>query len=765
MTEINRHREPVRYELVADSDEMGSAESTLASIHRHLRGRYHVAVATSLAFAGLVSVVAWHATKPNYESSGVVRVDPVHATTMHDPDGLPNSSLMAAYVAEQAMILRGRSVLETAAADPMLRATGWPSGDEGIAALEGSMTVEEPRGQNIVTLRLRNNEPARARAAVDAVLRAYQTEAGGPSARERRIRLDSLERRKVELLQHIEGLETSLLEASKGTGVELIERSHINKVEELIAIESQLHDLQSRRDAVSSGEIVPTLDPQASAPADASGAALLTRLTRQQDEIIARIDALNSRYSPRHPIIRDLEAELETVRIRISGLTGLGLGNGTGIDFTAGRLPDGTGIDFGHADETGDEQAMLAATGGLSALDRIDSLIAAANDRRERLRTEIADLSRRRASINTLRDRVDSAQLRLTDLDRRIEVIEASDSADATGVNIATWGDLPVAPIRDRRSQLAIAGGLAGAGFGVLLVLGVSALNPRIRYADDMASVAGAPAIAAILPDMSSGSPHADARSTRGIHQLRSIIELDTVTPEQNVVVVTGCARGEGRTSTALALATGLARSGRRTLVVDADLHGLKLSRELMLDGEPGLVEALGVNPGDARVHETAEPGLWALPVGIRGVIGEEVLSRPRLQWLLNTLRTRFDAIVVDTGPMLSSAEGPTLAGVADRTILIVERGIRASAVSAALDRLRQVSARCVGVVLNRADEADFRHLELGSETVVTRRGTIVETRPSAVSPAGRSSALAALGGRPAGTVIRETTTTGRTAA
>ena len=106
--------------------------------------------------------------------------------------------------------------------------------------------------------------------------------------------------------------------------------------------------------------------------------------------------------------------------------------------------------------------------------------------------------------------------------------------------------------------------------------------------------------------------------------------------------------------------------------MVDADLTNSKLSRELLLDNEPGLVEALGVNPSDARVHETSETGLWALPVGLRGVIGEEVLSRPRLQWLLDTLRSRFDAIVVDTGPMLASAEGPTLAGVADRTVLVI---------------------------------------------------------------------------------------------
>lgn len=746
MTETNRHREPVRYELVAETDEVTSAESVFTAAHRHLRGRYHVAGVAAVVFAAAFAVGAWHGTKPQYESTGLVRIDPVPATTMHDPDGLPLPSLMAAYVAEQAMILRGRTVLESAAADPLLRAAGWPSGDHGIAALEQTLEVADPRGQNIISLSVLDTDPNRAREAVDAVLRSYEAEAGGPAERERRLRLQSLEQRRSDLELRIAQYETDLIEASQGTSPELIERMHINKVEELIALDAQIQDLRTRLAAIESG------DPSAASAASAATAStpgdsgLLATLNQQQNEILARIDAMSVRYGARHPMIRDLEAELETVRIRIAALTGT-------LPESTPLVPDTAvagGIDVGFSDMAEAVGAGgISAIGGLTPADRFQSLLQSTTQRRDTLRGEISELSRRRVAINTLRERSNDAQMRLSEIDRRIDVIQASAQTDSTGVTIATWGDLPVTPKRDRRAQLAVAGGFAGASFGVLLVLGLSAVAPRIRFSDDLPLVKGAPPIAAILPDMSEGGAAADIRSTRGIHQLRSIVELDTVQPDRNVVVVTGCARGEGRTSIALALATGLARSGRRTLVVDADLTNSKLSRELLLDNEPGLVEALGVNPSDARVHETSETGLWALPVGLRGVIGEEVLSRPRLQWLLDTLRSRFDAIVVDTGPMLASAEGPTLAGVADRTVLVIERGVRAATVSTALDRLRQVSARCIGVVLNRAEESDFRDLEVRSETYVPRRGTIVETRPSAFAPAGRSSAVAATTARP----------------
>ena len=746
MTDANRHREPVRYELVAESDEIGSAESTIAAVHRRLRGRYHVAAAASLVFAGIAATAGWHVSRPTYESSGLVRVDPVPATTLHDPDGLPVPSLMQAYVAEQATILGGRTVIEQAVADPLLRATGWPSGDAGVAALEASLHVEQPRGQNILDVSVSSTEPARSRAAVDAVLRAYGEEARGPADRERAMRLASLESRKRELIERIEQLEAEQLEASRGTGVELVERMHVTRVEELIAIDRQIDDLRARRTAIKAGD---ELGEVVVDPATTDGdEPQRQRLIRQQEEIRGRMESLNDRYGPRHPIIRELEAELETVRIRIAALDGTAVGL-AGFD-EPDVLGPGDGIDVGGVLEGLEpDEAALAATGGLTALERIDHLLARAEERKGALRSEIADLSRRRVAISTLGDRIEDARMRLSDIERRTEILEASSDLDSTGVTIATWGDLPVAPARDRRAQLAIAGGLAGGFFGIVAVIGLGSISPRVRFADDMAFVPGAPLIAALLPDMKQGGAAAEIRSTRGIHQLRSIVELDTVRPEHNVVAITGCVRGDGRTSTALALATGLARSGRRTLVIDADLTSPKLTRELMLDDEPGLVEALGVDPSESRVHETGETGLWALPVGLRAGAGEEVLSRPRLQWLLDTLRTRFDAIVIDTGPMLASAEGPTLAGVADRTVLVVPRGVRASVVRAALDRLRQVSAHCVGVVLNRADETDFRDQETGGTGTVRRGRAIVETRPSTLSPAGRPSSLAALGGRP----------------
>ncbi len=752
MTDVNRHREPVRYELVAEPEEIGSAESTITAIHRRLRGRYHVAAAAGLVFAGLAATAGWHASRPTFESRGLVRIDPVPATTMHDPDSLPVPSLMQAYVAEQSTILGGRTVVEQAVADPLLRAAGWPSGDRGVAALEGSLEIVQPRGQNILNVSVSSPEPTRARAAVDAVLRAYQEQAAGPAERERSVRLTSLESRRAELIDRIEALEAEQLEASRGTGPELVERMHVTRVEELIAIDRQIDDLRARRTAIKTGD-----DPAAAAAATGAidrpaGDPQRQRLIRQRDEIRARIDSMSDRYGPRHPIIRELEAELETVRIRIAALDGTGIGPLTG--GVPERLGPGDGIDVGGP---GDALAGLAldeedlvATGGLTALERIDNLIARAEERKTAVHDEIADLSRRRVAINTLADRIEDAQVRLSNVERRIGILSASSDLDSTGVTIATWGDLPVSPARDRRAQLAIAGGLAGGFFGVVAVIGLGSINPRIRYTDDLSFVPGAPAVAAILPDMASGGAAAEARSTRGVHHLRSIIELDTVRPDRNVVAVTGCTRGEGRTSTALALATGLARSGRRTLVIDGDITSPKLTRELVLDDEPGLVEALGVDPSEGRVHETGEPGLWALPMGLRGVHGEEVLSRPRLVWLLDTLRTRFDAIVIDTGPMLASSEGPTFAGVADRTVLVVERGVRASAVRAALDRLRQVSARCVGLVVNRADDADFRDLEVGGSTPTRRGRAMVETRPSALAPSGRPSSLAALGGAPA---------------
>ena len=141
------------------------------------------------------------------------------------------------------------------------------------------------------------------------------------------------------------------------------------------------------------------------------------------------------------------------------------------------------------------------------------------------------------------------------------------------------------------------------------------------------------------------------------------------------------------------------------------------------------------MGPRTARglVHRTRLANLGALPIVSAHGLRPEDLSRHRLIWLLDALRSRFDAIIVDTGPLLTSIEAALVCAVSDRVILLVGRNQRLDLVQGSLARLEQVGANCAGLVFNRASESDCGRYEAAScEAASPIARLIPGTRPAA---------------------------------
>jgi Mrp family chromosome partitioning ATPase len=170
---------------------------------------------------------------------------------------------------------------------------------------------------------------------------------------------------------------------------------------------------------------------------------------------------------------------------------------------------------------------------------------------------------------------------------------------------------------------------------------------------------------------------------------------------------VTSSSAGEGKTHLALALGMSFAMSGRRTLLIDADLVGRALTSQLSLKSSKGLSEAVGAKTLNGEVH-AVQPNLWALPVGIAADFRAEQLSSSMMTKLLDQAREAFDTIIIDSGPIMGSLEANLASSLSDRVVMVVARGQDSKAVRAALNRLRNIGATCAGLVFNRALSKDF---------------------------------------------------------
>jgi capsular exopolysaccharide synthesis family protein len=173
------------------------------------------------------------------------------------------------------------------------------------------------------------------------------------------------------------------------------------------------------------------------------------------------------------------------------------------------------------------------------------------------------------------------------------------------------------------------------------------------------------------------------------------------------VIVVTSARAAEGKTVTSLNLATALAQSGSRVLLIEADLRHPRCHRMLGLYTGPGLSNYLAGQHDDldAMVHYLEPPGLAFIPSGPIPPNPAELLGSARMHELLRACRARYDFVIVDTPPVLPVTDAVVVAPRADGVILVVKgNATPRQLVRRAHERLAQTGARLLGTIVNNVD-------------------------------------------------------------
>jgi len=155
------------------------------------------------------------------------------------------------------------------------------------------------------------------------------------------------------------------------------------------------------------------------------------------------------------------------------------------------------------------------------------------------------------------------------------------------------------------------------------------------------------------------------------------ILYADPVAPV-NVVMVTSPGRGEGKTLTVGNLGLAMAQEWqRRICIVDADLRRPQMHRLFGLPDGPGLCDVL---TGHATLEEALvtleEHQVTILPAGNVPAHPAELLGTTAMRRMMETLRSQFDRVVIDTAPATPLADVSILAPLVDRVLLVVRAGV-----------------------------------------------------------------------------------------
>lgn len=269
--------------------------------------------------------------------------------------------------------------------------------------------------------------------------------------------------------------------------------------------------------------------------------------------------------------------------------------------------------------------------------------------------------------------------------------------------------DQPTSPESPKPLLNIALGALLGLLVGVALAVARDILDNRIKEPEALGKVADAPLMGVIVEDpwteRHAIATRAGNRNIRAenFRQLRANLQFANVDEHPRVIAVTSSVPEEGKTTVAINLASTLAEAGFSVCLVDADLRRPTVAKVLGLVSPVGLTSVLiqQIALSDALQH--AGSTLYVLASGPTPPNPSEVLASSYVRDVIRSLLESVDYVIIDTAPLLPVADGSEVAALADGTLLVARHGITTDTnVQRAVQTLRRVDAKLIGVVLNR---------------------------------------------------------------
>lgn len=687
-----------------------ASPNPLLLVHRALRGRYFLALAIGAALAIPGAIVGYKLMEPVYTSTGMVTIDPSQPVILDPNEANETITGFDSFIRSQSRVLQSPHVMQNAAV--ILSERGlWTADNTGRSRLTGLVKVDVPRASRDMFVSVTHSNPRLAQEIANAVLTAYIDVAVTSADAEWKSREDALEaiirNAEFERNTHLNNVR-SLTEAE---GTVDLGRHRLYLQEQIESLDREIQSL--RIELAAFGERDASEDAQAEqreltkedfAQIDPE----LQDLMGQERTLEQRLASLALRVTEKHRDRLAAQAELDLLRSRIDArleeLQSLGLTQvvgGTGLSGRRQRL------------------AVLEAI------------------RSDRTR-EAKRLSVQAVQIEREQDAAAAAESRLHRASQRLQSLRTERTYQNEGrIRISQQADTPFGPSKDRRKPLAAMGAAGGFGLSLSAFAALGILRARYRFVSDLEEETSGPPVLGLVPEVENGRIEGDEAARAGVHQIRSLLESMSSPGNGRIFVITSATEAEGKSTLAAALAASMAQAGRHTLLVDADLVGQGVTSRLSARSLPGLSDRMVHAHDNGEIHEVeGRVNLDLMPAGVAEGFNPEQLSGQALADLLAGLRSKYDTIVIDTGPILGSLEANAVVPLADHVVLVVSRGQNTRLVKVAIERLRRFQAGRIGLVFNRASRVDImRSTSAASISVRSRAASRPASKPTEALP------------------------------
>jgi len=280
-------------------------------------------------------------------------------------------------------------------------------------------------------------------------------------------------------------------------------------------------------------------------------------------------------------------------------------------------------------------------------------------------------------------------------------------------VEPASIPERPFSPRPYQTAALYAAVGLFTMGGVVFLI---EYLDDTFKSPEEVKQILGLPVIGLVADMDKSNKRNKDDQTgvfvsnqprspiSEAFRSLRTSLEFYSIDKPLKVLVVTSSEPEEGKTTIAANLAVTLAKGENRVLLLDADMRRPNLHKRLGITNRVGLSDLIR---GRMSLNEVVQfskdiKNLHVVTSGSLPPNPADLISSQKMATIIQTLRARYDMVVIDTPPAIVS-DAQILSTKSDGVIYVIRPGkTRTIAVKTPLEEFYRVGAKVIGVVMNR---------------------------------------------------------------
>lgn len=325
---------------------------------------------------------------------------------------------------------------------------------------------------------------------------------------------------------------------------------------------------------------------------------------------------------------------------------------------------------------------------------------------RDQLQSNLVQYQTEEAQMEVTRGQYQQSYNNLLQIYEQLEVTEAQSFSSVSLKGTAVMPNGPVKPTPIRNALLAALGGLILALAAIFLI---DFLDDTIRDQEEITRKWGVPVLGTIMRykhDKNSIITTQQPRSpiTEAFRSLRINLNFANFKGGAHTILITSASPKDGKTMVAINLANVIAQSGRKVVLVDADMHRPYLHKVFQMNNDFGLADQF-LHLEDrlnGSLKQTEINGLQVLTSGKMLPNPSELLGSEKMISILNQLANQFDETILDSSPLLMMTDALALAPRVDGVILVVRPTVTKRAdLKKAFEQLKHVNANVIGVVLN----------------------------------------------------------------